>query len=309
MKKILLFGSATADVTLRIDHLPTTEDDINPTSQKVSLGGCASNVSWMLKLFEVPYTFAAPVGKGLYGDFVRKELAKRNVPVWKESEEKNGSCTCLVTDDGNRTFLAVHGAEYHYRREWLDSLDPDDYQMVYVCGLDLEEEVNDCVIDWLETSGLPVCFAAGPRIAHLQEDRIQRLIALQPILHLNHREAQTLLKRINLPVSDIRHDAKMLAADTHNLVIITQGEKGCVVCNDDEYIEVPSFPVRQIDGTGAGDSHIGTVLACLSLGKSLQNTLQTASIVASGVIQEEGPVLSEKCFAALKPSFPREQEE
>ena len=115
MKKILLFGSATADITLQIDHLPSSEEDLNPTHQKITLGGCACNVAMMMKLSDVPFTLAVPVGKGLYGDFVSRQLQERNIPIWKESEEENGSCTCLVTPDGNRTFLAVHGGEYHYQ--------------------------------------------------------------------------------------------------------------------------------------------------------------------------------------------------
>ena len=105
MKKVLLIGSATTDVTMEIDHLPGIEDDINPKSQILSLGGCACNVAWVLNHFGVPFTLASPVGKGLYGDFVRNELNKRNISVWKESKEVNGSCICLITKDGNRTYV------------------------------------------------------------------------------------------------------------------------------------------------------------------------------------------------------------
>ena len=306
MKKILLFGSATADITLKINHLPGVEDDINPTHQKITLGGCACNVSRILQFSDVPFTLAAIVGKGLYGDYVRRQLSLRNIPVWKESDEENGSCTCLVTSNGNRTFLAVHGAEYHYQKAWLDTLKPSDYSMVYVCGIDLEEPSNQCIIDWLKEADLPVCFACGPRIAHLQEDRLKDIMSLNPIIHCNHREAQILLERIHLPVSHITKDARMLAADTHNLVIITDGENGCVACNDDECIHIPSFPMKPVDGTGAGDSHIGAILACLYKGDSLHRSLSIASIIASATIQVEGPVLTKEQFDRLVPSFPKE---
>lgn len=305
MKKILIFGSAVADIALRVDHLPTLEDDINPTSQTISLGGCACNVSSMLSLFHVPFTLAVPVGKGIYGDFVRKELSKRNIPVWKESNEVSGSCTCLITDDGNRTFLAMHGAEYHYHKEWLDSLNADDYSMAYICGIDMEEEVNICVLEWLQKAHIPVCFACGPRIACLAEDRIRMILAMNPILHLNFHEAEQLLNILNKPHSDVLTDARTLAEIVNNLVIITRGSEGCVACNDGEMFEVPSFPVEQIDGTGAGDSHIGTVLACLSLGNNLRSTLETASIVSSEVVQVMGPVLPEEIFNKIKHSFPK----
>ena len=308
MKKILLFGSATADITLQIDHLPSSEEDLNPTHQKITLGGCACNVAMMMKLSDVPFTLAVPVGKGLYGDFVSRQLQERNIPIWKESEEENGSCTCLVTPDGNRTFLAVHGGEYHYQKKWLESLHPEDYSMVYICGIDLEEPCNDCLIDWLQQAHLPICFACGPRIAHLQQDRLERVMALHPIIHCNAKEAEILLKRIQLPISNITKNARMLSADTENLVVITDGDRGCVACNDGEIISIPSFPVRAIDGTGAGDGHIGTILSCLYKGYSLKRALSIASAVSAAIVQVEGPVLSRQQYEKLLPSFAKEED-
>lgn len=305
MKKILIFGSAVADIALKVDHLPTLEDDINPTSQTISLGGCACNVSSMLSLFHVPFTLAVPVGKGIYGDFVRKELNKRNIPVWKESDELNGSCTCLITDDGNRTFLAMHGAEYHYHKEWLEELDPQEYGMAYICGIDMEEEANKCVIEWLQKSHIPVCFACGPRISHFPLDKLEMILSMNPVLHLNAHEAEELLCLLEKPHSDPQTDIRTLAKTVNNLIIITLGSKGCIACNDGETYSIPAFPVKQIDGTGAGDSHIGTVLACLSLGYSLKATLETASIVSSEVVQLIGPVLPKDIFEKIKHSFPQ----
>ena len=73
--EILVIGSTVADVIVNVDVLPATAQDIHVKSQTVSLGGCAYNVSAMIDLFGVPYTLFSPVGKGVYGDFVRKELA------------------------------------------------------------------------------------------------------------------------------------------------------------------------------------------------------------------------------------------
>ncbi len=79
MKKILLIGSTVADIIINLDHLPTTSADVNIVSQEMSLGGCAYNVSNMIHLFEVPYRLFSPVGTGLYGDFVRNQLAAKGL--------------------------------------------------------------------------------------------------------------------------------------------------------------------------------------------------------------------------------------
>lgn len=288
MKKVLLIGSTTVDVTMEIDHLPGIEDDINPECQILSLGGCASNVAWILSHFNVPFTLASPVGKGLYGEFVTDELIKRNISVWKESDEVNGSCICLITRDGSRTFLAYHGAEYHFRKEWFDSLNVSEYELAYVSGIDIEEEVNGCIIDFLEESKLPFVFACGPRIRYLDRDRLERLLKLNPILHLNKREAMCL--------TDAEDLLNGLYELNHNIVIITDGANGTLAYDGREKIYVPSFKVKQIDGTGAGDSHIGTVMACLMQGMNLEDSLKKANEVASKVIAVKGPVLPEELF-------------
>ena len=45
MKKVLVIGSTVADVIIRLDKLPTTGGDVNVRGQKMSMGGCAFNVS------------------------------------------------------------------------------------------------------------------------------------------------------------------------------------------------------------------------------------------------------------------------
>ncbi|MGN1404696.1 MAG: carbohydrate kinase family protein [Erysipelotrichaceae bacterium] len=288
MKKVLLIGSTTTDVTMEIDHLPGIEEDINPRSQILSLGGCASNVAWVLKHFNVPFTLASPVGKGLYGDFVRNELNKRNIDIWKESDEVNGSCICLITKDGNRTFLAYHGAEYHFYKEWFDSLDVSEYELAYISGIDIEEEVNECIIEFLEESKLPFVFACGPRINCLNKERLNRLLKLNPILHLNKREAMCLTDD-----SDLLNGLYKL---NHNIVIITDGANGTLAYDGNKKVFVPSLKVKQLDGTGAGDSHIGTVIVCLMQGMDLEDSLKKANEVASKVIGVKGPVLPEELF-------------
>ena len=56
-KKILVIGSTCVDIIIQIDHLPRTEEDIHPTGQSLSLGGCAYNVANMIRLFNAPLTF------------------------------------------------------------------------------------------------------------------------------------------------------------------------------------------------------------------------------------------------------------
>ena len=71
MKQALIIGSTVADVTVRLPHLPVTGEDVIVESQSMSLGGCAYNVSEILRQSGVPYTLFSPVGTGIYGNYVR----------------------------------------------------------------------------------------------------------------------------------------------------------------------------------------------------------------------------------------------
>ena len=147
---LLFIGSTVADVIIRTPRLPYTGDDVNITSQQVSLGGCAYNAFHTARITGLAdCVLFSPVGTGVWGDWVRSALARQNVdsavpPV----DEPNGCCYCLVEPDGERTFLCEHGAEYHFHPEWFDALPA--FDGVYVCGLEIEEPTVDVILDWLE---------------------------------------------------------------------------------------------------------------------------------------------------------------
>ena len=170
MKKVLVIGSTVADVIIRLDKLPTTGGDVNVRGQKMSMGGCAFNVSQAIAYFDVPYLLFSPIGTGIYADYIRKEIAGMEVTRAElNPDEPNGCCYCLVEDDGERTFICDHGTEYKFKEEWYKNLDPNDFDCAYICGLEIEEDTGDFIIDFLENSHIPFYFAPGPRINEIEK--------------------------------------------------------------------------------------------------------------------------------------------
>ena len=147
MKKVLVIGSAVADVIIDLeDHLPRTGEDIHVRSQKIRLGGCGFNTYDILRHFHVPSIPFFPTGRGAYGDFVLSSLAERGIfsPIPRPDEE-NGCCYCFIEPDGERTFISYHGAEYRFRKEWFELLCTEDIHSVYFCGLEIEEATGGFV--------------------------------------------------------------------------------------------------------------------------------------------------------------------
>ena len=294
MRKILVIGSTVADIIINVDCLPTTAQDIHLHSQSMSLGGCAHNVSDMIRHFGAPYILYSPVGTGLYGDFVRGELAKKGItsPV-PTPDRANGCCYCFVEDHGERTFIVDHGAEYLFYKEWFDALRVNEISCVYICGLEIEDKTGSTIVDFLEESGLPVFFAPGPRIHMIPSPLMERIFALKPILHLNEDEVCRYTG-----VDNIAGAAATLYALTENTLIVTNGSNGAYYYDAAGLHHVPGVACSQVvDTIGAGDSHCGATIAGLSMGLSMEEAIAKANLAAAAVVGTKGALLSDEDFA------------
>lgn len=289
-KNIMVIGSTCVDIIINIDHLPKTEEDIHPSGQSLSLGGCAYNVASVIRLFKIPVTLVSPVGTGFYGEFVEKELVKREFDVKIHVPDMdNGCCYCLVEAGGERTFMSCHGAEYTFQKSWMTLYEEKNYDMVYICGLEVEEPTGMELIEYLEQHPeRELFYAPGPRGLNIAKEKTDRIYALHPILHINESEALGLSC-----CASIEDAAKRLFKMTSNTVIITCGPRGayCREKSGAAYM-VDGFPANVVDTIGAGDSHIGAVMASLSMGYSLREAIETANRVSALVVGVKGAALT-----------------
>ena len=297
MKKILVIGSTVVDMIINVDHLPTTKADIHISSQTASMGGCAYNVSDTIRNFGTPNILFSPVGTGIYGDFVRNGLRKQGLisPI-PPVDMDNGCCYCFVEESGERTFVSYHGAEYLIHEEWLNEVDMDDIYSVYICGLEIEETTGVEIVRFLEKHPqVPVYFAPGPRIMRINSDLLERLYKLHPIMHLNDDEIKEYFA-----TDDIKGAMEKMYALTENTVIVTLGEKGAAWYDGSEHCHAAAVKVDNVvDTIGAGDSHVGAVMACIHGGMTMAEAVITANKVAAAVVGVKGALLSQEEFDAV----------
>lgn len=297
MKKVLIIGNTCVDVIINIDHLPKTAEDIQPHNQSFALGGCPFNTANIVRQSGVPFLFVTPVGTGIYGSYVRAELTKKGFPIHISSPLENGCCYCLVEADGERTFLSYHGVEYTFQKEWMNGFDMSEIDMIYVCGLEIEESTGTNIISFLEEHpGPELFFAPGPRLLYIDPEKRQRLFALHPIIHINEQEAFELSGS-----NDLSQAAHLIREKTNNTVLITLGDKGscCLEKDASNLIYADPIPASVVDTIGAGDSHIGQILASRAAGRSWKEALSDANKVSSCVVSVKGASLSDEQYSEL----------
>lgn len=292
MKRLLIIGSTCVDVILRLDHLPTTGEDMHPV-QRFAMGGCAFNVAQVPKAYDVDLRFVTPIGDhGVFSDFVRAHLDNAGFrgPITVPDSE-NGCCYCLVERSGERTFLSVHGIEYSFHAEYMDAFAGERFDYTYICGLEVEETTGGELVAWLEAHpdiAGTVVYAPGPRGIEVDTDRTERILGMHPILHLNEQEAQV-LAGMSGSEDRVLAAAQVLHAKTGNMVIVTRGADGVLwISADGSVHSAPSVPSTVVDTIGAGDSHCGAVLTGLTLGWTEEDTMRFANQIASEVVAQEG---------------------
>ena len=292
MKRLLIIGSTCVDVILRLDHLPTTGEDMHPV-QRFAMGGCAFNVAQVPKAYDVDLRFVTPIGDhGVFSDFVRAHLDNAGFrgPITVPDSE-NGCCYCLVERSGERTFLSVHGIEYSFHAEYMDAFAGERFDYTYICGLEVEETTGGELVAWLEAHpdiAGTVVYAPGPRGIEVDTDRTERILGMHPILHLNEQEAQA-LAGMSDSEEPVLAAAQALHVKTQNMVIVTRGADGVLwISADGSVHSAPSVPSTVVDTIGAGDSHCGAVLTGLTLGWTEEDTMRFANQIASEVVAQEG---------------------
>lgn len=290
--KTLLIGNAIVDVVLNVQTLPKTGDDIYCQKQTINIGGCAYNVATILSHFGLEHDLVVPIGEGSYASMIKQELLNHHYKLHiEERGQDNGYCLCLVEDHGERTFITVPGIEADYRQEWLSTLQGKDYDHIYISGYEMEGKSGKIISEWLQTQQIQsLYFAPGPRITFIEKEIMDALLSLHPILHLNETEALKFSGQ-----SELLSAAKIIYERTQNELFITLGENGVLYYNGDAHF-IPSVKTPVINTIGAGDSHLGGLIAMRSLGYDTLKSCEIANRIAAKVVSLESSKFEKEYF-------------
>lgn len=270
---VIVLASCTTDVDLYVEKLPERAQDSKVLKRVTRLGGCGYHVAKSCN----DAVLACPLGVGIYADFIKDTIFDEEMDIlFFPVKEENGMCLCLIEPDGQRTFIASHGAEYHFSLDMVEQLPEAEY--VYLSGIDLEEESNSFIIEEVRNKNWIPFFSPGPRIAKIRNVADQ-ILELKPYLHMNKEE---LLEWTNLSLEE---GMRSLYEKTKRLVIVTDGKKGSYAYEGALYFE-PSDPIVSKNVTGAGDTHAGSCLDSLTKGVCVQEMLKIANEKAKEKIRD-----------------------
>ena len=242
--RILCYGEIGLDIYLALDCLPTLERPAWTRDEFDNVGGAAANSALWLAGWGLPTRLAGhDLGADVPGAAVREVLDRHALLdsrfVAAHEGYRTPRCQCLVTPDGERSFIS----------HWLD-----DMRMT---------PVSDAMLDGIEWINLDMSGPDEPRVqaAQLASSRgVSVLVndiyradhALLPCVDVLVMSAQ--VSRSKAPAIDPLDLALQLGAAGDCAVIVTDGGERVTVfddCGARSHIMPPT--VDALDTTGAGD--------------------------------------------------------
>ena len=89
-------------------------------------------------------------------------------------------------------------------------------------------------------------------------------------------------------------------------IVITLGEKGALIHNNEHTFTVSGRKVTAVDANGAGDAFAGAFLYALNAGFNYKTAAELAILISSEVVSQFGPRLANADYALLLQNFQKE---
>jgi sugar/nucleoside kinase (ribokinase family) len=196
--------------------------------------------------------------------------------------------------DGSRKFI------YHWRHAAAGQLAPDYVDPSYLagarwlhltgCNLAITEGARDAGLKAMGHlgDGARVSFDPNIRPEVLSVEEIRGLVA--PVIERADVILPSLSEAKMLTGAESDEAGCRLWAQQGKLVVLKQGPRGSRVFYGNTDFEVASFPVTEVDPTGAGDSFSAGITVALLEGMELREAARFANAVGALAVTVKGPM-------------------
>lgn len=288
MKKIVVLGSLNMDFVIRVREMPQVGETILGESVRLVPGGKGANQAYAIGKLGGAVTMLGAVGEDVYGEQLCQNLRSVGVDtkgVAKLEKVPTGQAFVSVYDSGDNSIIVIPGANGELNREMIDRemhcIDECDY---IVMQMEIPLEVIRYVKDTAIRKGKKVVLDPAPAVAGLEDAFWKGISILKP----NETELELLTGMKRDTMEEIKEAARSLVAKGVETVVVTLGEKGCLLVDGEKEEYFPLHKVDVKDTTAAGDSFLAALVVALCEGKDYEEAVAFAQRVSAVVVTRQG---------------------
>jgi ribokinase len=274
---LLVFGDLNMDVIGRVDAWPVPGGEGLSPQLELHCGGVGANCALAIVPWGIKVRLLGCVGQDRFGDLLLDTLRRTGVDVasvQRSSRSLTGLLYISVTPDGQRTFFGSRGAN-----QFMDPPQVPDSSLLSSTAAHLvgysfldagPEKIARQILRQFHSRDKWVSFDVGMEPSKRIPKKILRLLPQVDLLFVSSEEAAILTGRSNPRESFLQFER----TGTREIVMKI-GKRGCLISDGGILREVPSFAVRVVDSTGAGDAFTAAFLQARMRGWS---TLEAALV-------------------------------
>ena len=301
--KVLGIGNAIVDVLCKVDdnflkHNALTKSTMKLVEEKefkkllsnlnieeTIAGGSAANTIVGLSQLGNNVGFIGKISDdelGIkYEDGLKKEKVKYLYSKKKELTP-TGTCLILITPDFERTMVTFLGTAGKINENDININAIKESEIVFLEGYLWDEGDPKKAFEKAINNSNKVAMSLSDLFC-VERHKSQFLDLVKRKLDITFANEQEVMSLINVKSFE---DVIEFAKKIKKLIVITRGEKGAYAVKDDEVIECTvKKDLKLVDLTGAGDLFAAGFLDGYIKDKSLKESLEKGSTMASKVIQ------------------------
>jgi ribokinase len=286
---ITVVGSFAVGMTIRSKRIPVLGETLFGGDFNMGPGGKGSNQAVGVAKLGAKSYFAGIIGDDKLGEIAVDLYKEENIDTTylvKTDESPTGVGFIMLNEKGENCIILDMGANKLMDGKFVDNLEEQIAQSdVVMSVLEIPLEAASRAMDLGKKHGKKTILNPAPA-CRLDESILKNVDYLTP----NETELRILL---GLPpddeTSDLELAQKVFACNVKN-IILTRGEKGVLVMNEDGQFEIPSISVDVVDTTGAGDAFNAGLAMALAEGKDLETACKFANCAGAIECQKIGVI-------------------
>ena len=263
---ILNFGSINIDNVYQVDRFPLDGETISSKSYEKILGGKGINQSVAIHRAGGDVKHVGYIGDDTW---ILDQVSKMGIKTDFISKcyGPTGHAIIFVDAAGENEIVIHAGANDQFSKSQcfkiLESFSSKDSWVVLQNEINLSIEIATKA----KELGFKVCYSAAP----FNAEHAQQILPYVDLLAMNETELKELQESSDKNVFEL--DIRM--------ILVTLGSRGAELHTEGKVYKQSSFSTVPIDTTGAGDTFLGSFIACHDNGYSIEKSLEYAAAASS----------------------------
>ncbi|MDE7141557.1 MAG: ribokinase, partial [Muribaculaceae bacterium] len=304
-KAIIVIGSSNTDMVIRTRKMPRPGETVLGGDFMMNHGGKGANQAVAAAKLGGATTFVGKVGNDVFGRQTIEMLRGLGIDVRHlgvSETHPSGLALSNVDDSGENSIAVASGANADLSVADIDAAEEAIRNAaLIIMQLESPLETVTYAAAMAKKHGVPVILNPAPAPAKALPEE---LMANVDIIIPNETEAEIIS---GIEITDAESELKAINK-IHSMgvktVIFTLGSDGALVCENGECEKIPSFKVKAVDTTAAGDTFCGALCVALSEGKPVKEAVLFANKAASISVTRMGAQQSIPTRAELSAACP-----